>query len=496
MSVPMARQAVGDVNNGICSWLPDAKIPCTGDFYSMNVKEPVTGCAIIQGNTVENPGPITVFGSGSLGFANTGYIETYSQGQTVPISIEIGTYHGGIFQFRIQDVGSNDDPDGTLWETLPVLTVESFQPTCDDVAQCGIEPCVADKTCASIPLNAYGEHNFHHTMMVKLPDDLRCEHCVLQWNYMSSNSCPEVGDSGRLACPTSEQFWNCADINIVAGDSPITSPVATPVTSPVASPVGSPVATPVATPVASPVTSPSSPIPPLPWNEDCFCQFQTGCTIDADCCSGQHCADIDADGLFQHRICLENPVYHTASEMPTGCKRTVTSPTLEASDFGCTSDADCCNPSAQCTFRGVCEFPQTCKVFGNSPVTTSPSESPITAPSESPSSESPITPSVENCPEGSCYAILESPTSWYTFLLDDWCNADCTGNVVDFPERCATGCRGEISILQTHTQSTGTDSELSLSKSMNQVNKLVNDVSWFMSAFIMKVNPKSDRSRL
>ena len=57
----------------------------------------------------------------------------------------------------IQDVGNNDDPDGTLWETLPVLTVESFQPPCDDVTQCGIEPCVADKTCASIPLNAYGE---------------------------------------------------------------------------------------------------------------------------------------------------------------------------------------------------------------------------------------------------------------------------------------------------------------------------------------------------
>ena len=57
----------------------------------------------------------------------------------------------------IQDVGINDDPNGALWETLPVLTVESQQPACDLVSECGLEPCVADKTCVNVPLNPYGE---------------------------------------------------------------------------------------------------------------------------------------------------------------------------------------------------------------------------------------------------------------------------------------------------------------------------------------------------
>ena len=168
----------------------------------MNYEEPISGCGIIQGGT--SP---WMFGTGpdaGLGFANTGIIaDTYTAGQIIRSEVEIGTYHGGIFEFRLQNVGSLDDPVGMLWDFLTPLTVEWFSPTCsDNPTACGPEPCLITKTCAQIPLNPYGGgHNYHVDMDVKLPDGFTCDHCVLQWRYTASNSCPP----DFISCDTAEK---------------------------------------------------------------------------------------------------------------------------------------------------------------------------------------------------------------------------------------------------------------------------------------------------
>jgi hypothetical protein len=124
----------------------------------------------MQGNT----GPY-VFGDGALGFANTGYTTTLLAGQLVEFNIIVTAYHGGRFEFRLQNVGAGTaDPVGSQWSAQPLLTVESFSPTCDDPTYCGVELCVAAKTCSQVPLMPYGSHNGDYRMMVKVIDDARC----------------------------------------------------------------------------------------------------------------------------------------------------------------------------------------------------------------------------------------------------------------------------------------------------------------------------------
>jgi len=314
------------------------------------------------------------------------------------MTVTIGTFHGGMFEFRIQDVGDNADPNGALWDELPLLTVESFSPVCDKYVDqghttgCGRENCLQDKTCANVPLQPYGAfESYSQDLIVKLPNDLSCKHCVLQWRYRTANSCwPDW-----THCDASEKFWNCADLEIIPTNEIVTN-----------------------TPIESPV--------PFPWTEDCLCQYQTGCIVDSDCCSGQICSDLGAEHMSV-RLCLENPTFYT-EDITTSCKKTVTSPTISYNDGQCTSDSDCCNPSAKCEQDGFCRFPDNCSEY-IPPV----SEAPLPSPTEIP------TVTTTKCPSNSCYANIVDPNSWYASILDRWCQADCSSRA----ENCLSGCREE-----------------------------------------------------
>jgi hypothetical protein len=157
----------------------------------------------MQGNIA----PYT-FGVGLLGFANTGYLTTLIAGQDVEFNVKITTYHGGRFEFRLQDLGTtaNADPDGSKWSTLPLLRVNSFSPACDNPSLCGVEPCVAEKTCAQIPMLPYGDHNGEYKIMVNIPANAATDHAVVQWRYITANSCHLT----MVSCDQSEMFWNCA----------------------------------------------------------------------------------------------------------------------------------------------------------------------------------------------------------------------------------------------------------------------------------------------
>jgi len=81
-----------------------------------------------------------------------------------------------------------------------------------------------------------------YDIVLKLPENIECEHCVLQWFYQTANS--------RETYP--ESFWNCADIAINGNGSPgsptTNSPART--SSPEA-----PVITTTATAISEPVNS-------------------------------------------------------------------------------------------------------------------------------------------------------------------------------------------------------------------------------------------------
>ena len=124
--------------------------------------------------------------SGQLGFSNTGVITQYGQGAVIDVDVKVTAFHGGKFEFRVQNVGGAADPDGAAWQALPKLPVVSFAPAC---VGCAAEACAptgsADGTCAQIPLTHPGgdcgyKCSDPYRVRVRLPADLTCEHCVLQ----------------------------------------------------------------------------------------------------------------------------------------------------------------------------------------------------------------------------------------------------------------------------------------------------------------------------
>ncbi|GAX15594.1 hypothetical protein FisN_3Hh064 [Fistulifera solaris] len=137
---------------------------------------------------------------------------------------------------------------------------------------------------------------FKYTMQFRLPNDLEGSQVLLQWKYITANSCNPPGykeyfsgitnpsksfnsilrtctlpypTKGNQAPP--EQFWNCAEVSIVGAapasppaitSAPVTLPtlisipVAVPVVAPIPVPVGAPTVAPVIAPVHVPVRAP------------------------------------------------------------------------------------------------------------------------------------------------------------------------------------------------------------------------------------------------
>lgn len=49
----------------------------------------------------------------------------------------------------------------------------------------------------------------------RLPENLTCEHCVLQWRYVAANNWGVCADGrGALGCGNQENFLACSDITI------------------------------------------------------------------------------------------------------------------------------------------------------------------------------------------------------------------------------------------------------------------------------------------
>lgn len=53
-------------------------------------------------------------------------------------------------------------------------------------------------------------------MNFRLPSDLTCEHCVLQWQYTAGNNWGVCANGTEgLGCGNQEQFYSCSDIAII-----------------------------------------------------------------------------------------------------------------------------------------------------------------------------------------------------------------------------------------------------------------------------------------
>jgi len=206
---------------------------------------------------------------------------TYTPGEVVEFQIELNAHHQGHYEFRICDTGL----DGTSLESreagqqcLDTWLLQRAAPR----ASC--QSPDSDPDCQPLdedhperwylpPTSGSGEV---HKMRYRIPTDLRCSHCTLQWYYSTGNTC--FYDDGYVAyfekmagagwpasdwytqglgvCGSSsfgEEFWNCADVAVLPADEhvPMLSPSPAPPSPTPTLPSPVPQATPPTPPAAS-----------------------------------------------------------------------------------------------------------------------------------------------------------------------------------------------------------------------------------------------------
>jgi len=128
------------------------------------------------------------------GLYATGTItNSYTAGQTIPVTIEVTANHWGHFEFKL--CANNDvtqDPTQECFDRTPVLTPEG-----------------SDKWY--VPTH---ETRFFDFELV-LPAGVTCEQCIMQWTYVAANSWGKA-DNGTecVGCGPQEHFRACADIEI------------------------------------------------------------------------------------------------------------------------------------------------------------------------------------------------------------------------------------------------------------------------------------------
>jgi len=120
----------------------------------------------------------------------------YKQAQVIDILIQISANHRGDFEFRLCPAKNNQTE----------VTQE-----CLDKHLLHIEGHGKKYTIAS------SENTLNVELKLKLPQDVHCERCVLQWHWRTSNfwgMCDN--ETGALGCGPQEMYRNCADIAIKA----------------------------------------------------------------------------------------------------------------------------------------------------------------------------------------------------------------------------------------------------------------------------------------
>lgn len=200
---------------------------------------------------------------------------------------------------------------------------------------------------------------------MKLPEDIEGHLVLLQWHYISGNSCtaegyndytfptewgnvryshlpvcdniPEDGDGSP------EQFWNCAEISVTSEGISLAPTTAAPVV-PTAPATPSPSAAPVTPPPSTPAptgeginisTSSRCGVSELDARANCGVE----CSTTADCADNQWCWNV------QENLCGSRPNFAICSDLPEANSNARCGVSeLEAREFCgkfCTSDAQC-----------------------------------------------------------------------------------------------------------------------------------------------------------
>lgn len=195
---------------------------------------------------------------------------TYHEGDEVTFDVVLTAHHMGHFTFKACPIVPGEVPSQECFDAYPLEFVADLRynaPKDDNYpGRAYIAPISLREIDSSGPLSGMG-----FTYKFKLPEDLNGENVLIQWHYLTANSCSHEGyadyafpdsswrPSATASCEpipadgngVPEQFWNCAEVQIL----PLNP---TPAPIPTVAPAG---------PTASPTTSsptPATPTTPVP----------------------------------------------------------------------------------------------------------------------------------------------------------------------------------------------------------------------------------------
>ncbi|KAL8583260.1 hypothetical protein ACOMHN_043095 [Nucella lapillus] len=172
-----------------------------GGFAIQQAKNGVCG---VCGDPADAPEPRDNEAGGK--YANGVIVETYSQGQTISVQVEITANHFGYFVFKLCPNNNVSKVVSKSCLDQHVLTVVLTNGSLVDRYYIG---------------SAIGLINLN----LRLPSDITCTQCVLQWTYVAANSygCFPDGSQCCVGCGPQENFVNCADVAIISANGATTT---------------------------------------------------------------------------------------------------------------------------------------------------------------------------------------------------------------------------------------------------------------------------------
>ncbi|XP_022822933.1 uncharacterized protein LOC111353942 [Spodoptera litura] len=127
-------------------------------------------------------------------------VATYEQGEVISTKVHISAFHMGYWEFRLCL-----DPSDQTQECFANFLLE--------LEDGGTK--------------YYPKRGGFYEVNYRLPSNVVCEHCVLQWKYTAGNNWGVCADgTGALGCGNQENFFSCSDITIKRSENiPLDVPI-------------------------------------------------------------------------------------------------------------------------------------------------------------------------------------------------------------------------------------------------------------------------------
>lgn len=233
----------------------------------------------------------------------------YREGQEIIIDVVLTAHHKGHFTYKVCPVQPGEVPTQACFDKNPLIFKKDMLYGGRRDKRYPERAYIAPKTVPNAVVDTSGIRGMKFSHKFKLPDGVHGSLVLIQWHYMTANSCVHEGydsykwpkgwnDHGNLGVCKNipedgngvpEQFWNCAEVRINAKTSTRRGP-RPPRSTPTSQSKTSDRSSKSSSNEQTKSSGQSSLFCGTSWtlaNEKCSKQCPSG--IDAECSNGQRC---------------------------------------------------------------------------------------------------------------------------------------------------------------------------------------------------------------